>query len=365
MAIKLKELPPVLVRSYLAKSNVMLRGKPAIGKTETIEAFAEKMRERVENFKVWRFYAPTMSPMDIQGSAPDYERGVLRLFNNEALPNAYQSPDAVGVVFFGEMPNADSTTLKLLQKYANGEDMSGTLRKPAGVIVIADGNRLEDKSGVQQQGRAFWSRFEQHEVYTDANDNIEFASKADFHPFVQTFFREHPECIDNYDEVFQLNGAPKNAGTDRMSEEGKIGIWANMRAWERISNKEKAAEQIHSPLTLDEMIGNLGQGVGTAYNAHKAMLGKLASFDEVMANPDSVTIPEKMDEKYALCMVVALRAKEDQLDNVHTFGKRMPLELQAVILRYLASRKNFDLAGSTAYVNWISNGQLIKLINGR
>lgn len=370
MATKLKEMQSIIVRNYMAGANTFMRGRPAIGKTMLINAVGEAMKKRVEGFKVWTFYAPTMSPMDIQASAPDYERGTLRLFNNEALPNAYITPDAKGIVFFGEFPNADPTTAKLLQKYVNGEDMSGVLRKPDGVVVVADGNRLEDKSSVQQQGRALLSRFEQHEVYTDAQDNIEYAGKHAWHPLVQTFFKEHPDLIDNYDEVFETQGARNGqraagAKNDQLSEEGKLGIWANMRSWERISKKEYIADQLKSPLTLAELTGNLGMGVGTAYDAHKRVIAKLASFEDIMASPTTVPLPKAPDELFALLMLVALRCQEDQLDAVKKFGERLPLDMQAAMLRNMAVRKGFNLAASKAYVEWISNRELTALLNGR
>lgn len=373
MAVRLKELPAILVRNYIAGVNTFARGKPAIGKTCTINAFVEQMKKKVPDFKCWLFYAPTMSPMDIQASAPNYETGMLALYNNAALPNAYQTPDAKGVLFLGELPNTDPATAKLLQKYINGEDMSGVLRKPDGIMVIADGNRIEDKSSVQQQGRAFMSRLEQLEVYTEPSDNVEFAAKSAWHPFVQTFFKDNPALIDNYDEVFETSSAARqrsqaakqNNGGDLMSEEGKLGIWANMRSWERISKKEYAADELKSPVTLAEAAGNLGTGVGAAYEAHKKILNGLTSFDDIMLDPDNAKMPTAMDETYSLAMLVALRCKEDQLENVRRFGSRMAPELQAVILRTLAMRKGFNLTGSPAYMTWISNKDLTALLNGR
>jgi hypothetical protein len=364
MAIKLKEMTPILIRNYMARTNTFFSGKPALGKTETIEAFVAKMQQRIENFRAWYFYAPTMSPMDIQASAPDPETGLLRLYNNEALPNAYREPDATGIMFLGELPNADPTTAKLLQKYVNGEDMSGVLRKPKGVIVIADGNRIEDKSGVQQQGRAFMSRFEQHEVYSDANDNTEYASKHAWHPMVQTFFKDNPTLIDNYDAVFQTSAAAA-APTQTQSEEGRRGIWANMRSWERISRKEYAADEIDSPVTLAECVGNLGTGVGTAYDAHKRVLASLVSFDTIMADPHNAQVPTAMDEVYQVAMIVSLRCKSDQMPAVRAYGERLPLEMQAVMLRQLHVRKDITIGTTDAYVKWIANPQLSKLLNAR
>lgn len=373
MAIRLKELPPVLVRNYIAGVNTFVRGKPAIGKTCTINAFVDQMKKKIPDFQCWMFYAPTMSPMDIQASAPNYETGKLSLYNNAALPNAYDTPDVKGVMFLGELPNTDPATAKLLQKYINGEDMSGVLRKPDGVMVIADGNRIEDKSSVQQQGRAFMSRFEQLEAYTEATDNTEFAAKESWHPFVQTFFKDNPALIDNYDEVFETSAAARqrsqaaraNNGGDQMSEEGKLGIWANMRSWERMSRKEYAADELHSPVTLTEAAGNLGAGVAAAYEAHKTILNGLTSFVDIMADPVNAKLPTAMDELYSLAMLVALKCAEDQIENVRVFGSRMAPELQAVILRTMTKRKGFGLANSPAYLKWISNRELSALLSGR
>lgn len=385
---RLKDMPLVLVTNYLAGVNTFMRGKPAIGKSSMIEDFVAKMRDRMapkdaagniigdSPFRIFRFYAPTMSPMDIIASAPDYERkdaNVLKLYANEALPNAHTDPDMKGAVFFGELPNADPATMKLLQKYVNGEDMSGVLRKPDGVVVIADGNRLEDKSGVQQQGRAFLSRFEQIEVFVPTDDMIEYASNHAWHPTVQTFFRDNPALIDNYDEVFETSSAgnqrsldAKNSnGSNDQTEEGKLGIWANARSWERISKKEYAADTMNRQVSQNEIAGNVGTAVAAQYEAHRKIISGLASFDSIMSDPDNVTLPKKLDEQYMLSMLVALRCKPEQLPQVRTFGQRMPLEMQALLLRTMSMRKNFALSATPDYLQWIKNKDLTALLNGR
>ena len=373
MAIKLNSLSSVLVRNYLAGVNTFVRGKPAIGKTQTINAFVEQIRKKIPDFKCWTFYAPTMSPMDIQASAPNYETHKLELFNNSALPNAYDTPDAKGVVFLGELPNADPATSKLLQKYINGEDMSGVLRKPDGVHIIADGNRIEDKSGVQQQGRAFMSRMEQLEVFVEAQDNLDYAAKCGWHPTVQLFFKDNLALIDNYDEVFetsaaaaQRSAAAKQAnGNNAQAEEGKLGIWANMRAWERISKKEYIADELGVSVTLAEVAGNVGAGVAAAYEAHKKVIGALPAFEKVMASPDKAPLPKRLDEVYQMAVIIALKCTEAQLKAVKVYAERMPLELQAVVLRTLSTRKGFSIATTPEFKDWISNAELTSLIAGR
>lgn len=372
MATRLKDLHKVFIRNYVARVNTFCAGKPAIGKSQCIEAFAAKMREKMPDFKVWQFYAPTMSPMDIQASAPNYDTHKLEMFNNAALPNAYDDADMTGVVFLGEFPNADPATAKLLQKYVNGEDMSGCLRKPTGVVVIADGNRIEDKSGVQQQGRALMSRFEQHDVFVDANDNMEYASQQTWHPTVQTFFKDNPALIDNYEDVFETKDAARQRSAQAQatngnatSEEGKRGIWANMRAWERISKKEYAADQMNMKVELSEIAGNVGMAVAAQYGAHRDIISKLAAYQEIVADPENAKCPEVMDEQYMMSMMIALKCKIEDFAQVKTYAMRLPLEFQAVVLREMTKRKGFNLSNQPEYTKWITNKELTNLITGR
>lgn len=371
-ALKLKDTPNVLLRAYVARTNVFLASKPAVGKTDTVNVFIRKMQQKVEGFKVWTFYGPSMSPTDIQMAMPDTTTGTMRIFHNSQLPNSYENPDQVGVVFIGEMPNTDPTTLKQLQKYCNGEDMNG-LRKPEGVMVIADGNRLEDKAGVLQQGRALMNRFLTIDVYTEAEDCMEYALKHEWHPVVQSFFREYPHLIDNYEEVFQTSESAKvqaeknrrNGGHDAQAEEGKRGIWASMRGWNRVSNLEMAADELGQTLTMPEIMGSVGTGPAAQYQAHKSMLGKLASYAEIVAKPEKVPVPSKMDEVYALSMICAIRCNMADLPAVYKFCKRLPYDIQAFVLRTMLLRKNFNLLGTAEYREWIMDPQLNSLINAR
>lgn len=353
----LKQLPPVLRRAYLAGANVFLQGKPGIGKTETVQAFAKMMAQQIEGFTLWPFYAPTMSPVDIQAAMPDNDSGTLRVFNNDSLPNAYTHPDAVGVVFLGEMPNADPATLKLLQKYVNGEDMNGVLRKPLGVRVIADGNRTEDKSGALQQGRAFLNRFEILEVGSTAEDNCQFALENAWHPTVQAFMRQFPQYIDNYDEVFAVG---KDTGT---YEEGRRGLWASMRGWNRVSALEYVAEGANEELTLSEIAGSVGSGVGSQYVTYKQMVERLISLEDIIKAPDTAVIPTKIDERYALAMLLSLRARSEHLGAVATFGRRLPADMQVVMIRAIVGRPEIDRK-DRSFVDWLLSKELAPMLQG-
>lgn len=364
--IKLKELPAVISRSLLARTNLWVWGEPGLGKTDTLNESARQLRSRIEAMYHGSFYVPTMSPTDIQCAMPNVDTKMMDIYSNAALPNAYTHPDLIGFVHFGEAGNADSATGKLLQKYVNGEDMNGCLRKPDGVIVVCDGNRLQDKSGVIQQGRALLNRFEHIDVYTDVMDNREYADHAGFHPTVQSFFKDNPDHINNYSLVFE-GDSPKRKDKKAeeiavYTEEGKRGIWASMRGWKRVSDKEYAAHQLHSTLSVNEIAGSVGTSVAMLYEAQRNAINLLARIEDIRADPKKAKLPTKASEVFAQACVVALMCEEKDLPVVKTYCSRMAYDFQSVVLRKLTQRKNFNLIENGTYTQWIDDPQLKALM---
>lgn len=318
--ITMSALKDVLRIAYLNNINLFIAGHPGIGKTRTIEAFAAEQQKENPDFQVHVFYAPTMTPIDIQATMPDQESGSLRFYNNDALPNAYKDPDVQGIIFFGELPNADPTVVKALQKYVNGEDMNGCLRKPAGLRVVVDGNRLEDRSGVLQQSLAFLSRFMRVEVEPIAEQSIDYMLENRWHPSVIAFLKQSPMYIDRYEAAF----------TGEIAEEAKRGVWASMRSWERVSAIEWWAEKEDTSYPPVFLTGNVGEGVAMQYLAYKDVLSKLATKEDIIRNPEEVQIPEEITEKYALTYMLALRIEPGEVAAAVKFLLRLDAELQVL-----------------------------------
>ena len=352
--ITMDSLNEVLGIAYENRINLFITGRPGIGKTSLISAFAASQPETNPDFQIHVFYAPTMTPIDIQATMPDQESGVLKFYNNEALPNAYTDPDMEGVIFFGELPNADPTVVKSLQKYVNGEDLNGCLRKPDNLRVIADGNRLEDRSGVLQQARAFLSRFMHVEVEPAAEQSIDYMLRNNWHPSVIAFLKQSPALIDKYEDAFGARG----------TEEAKRGIWASMRSWERVSGLEWWAENNDTRVSDVFLSGNVGTAVAGQYQAYKDVLSKLATKEEVLGNPEGVALPEELSEIYALTYMVALRCLPHEVNAAIQFLMRLPAELQVLGARLLLANPEVKQKAlqNQAFLSFITSSKMSSLL---
>lgn len=363
-AIHIKQFPRELTLSYAAGTNLLVKSKPAVGKSETIRATAKTMGERVEGFKVWAFDMTTANPNDLLAYMPNEKTHKLECYENNTLPNAYDNPDAKGFVYIDEVLNGDPTTVKVFQKYINGEDVGARLRKPDGVICIMASNRLIDRAGVMQQSRAFLRRTEQIELYSDAAHNLKFAEAAGWYPVIIEFLKKFPALIDNYDSVFdaetQKSGKIAAGDVEEMNEEGKQGIWANMASWTRISKLEYAAQSLKMEMNPMRFTSNVGKAVGTQYNTYRAMFDKIASVEEILRDPKKVAIPEKMDQLFVMVSMLAQLVPQDQVKQAAVFLDRLQGDIKAMAIRRMVKRSQkdraaFDIGSTKEYKVWMQD----------
>ena len=374
-SIHIREVRKEIAISFTAGTNLMLISEPGLGKTMEAERAAADIMSRVAGAKLWKFDVGTANPNDLCAYMPDLKTGKLQVYPNGVLPNAYDDPDQTGIVLFDEVLNADNMTLKMFQKYINGEDISGKLRKPVGVIVVMMSNRLSDKAGVIQQSRAFLRRTEQLQVYSDPAHNHRYADENAFFPVVVKFFEKFPQCISNYDQVYyqpRLGTADALNRDDReaATEEGKNGIWANMGSWERVSKLEYAAQQFGKQLNPSRVIANVGRVVGQSYVVYRAMFDKMATYKQIVADPKNAPIPTKIDELYITVNMLTMMIDEAEIEPAAKYINRLQGDIRSmaihrIIRREQRSKGSFVVSSSKAFEKWVTDPVLQDLFGGK
>lgn len=363
-AVHIKHFNRELALSYAAGTNLMGLSKPSVGKTETTIATAKQMAERIDGFKVWYYDMTTANPNDLIAYMPNDKTHKLEGYESVSLPNAYDDADLKGFVMLDEALNGDPTTVKVFQKYINGENIAGRLRKPDGVICVLLSNRMQDKAGVMQQSRAFLRRTEQLEVFSDAPHNLKFMEAAGWYPVVVEFLKKFPHLIDNYDEVFDTDVQKEKKlskdDIEEKSEEGKRGIWANMGSWTRISKLEYAAKNLHIEMNPARFLSNVGKAIGTQYNTYRATFDKIASVEEILKNPKGVAVPEKMDQLYVMVCMLAQLVPQANVKEAGIFIDRLQGDIRAMAIRRLVKRSQkdrsaFDIGATKEYKAWMQD----------
>ncbi len=337
----LADLPAIIRRAVRTGTNVNVTGEPGLGKTSAIMQTVEAMQKDDPEFGLWVVYTPALSPTDFVCMMPDTKTNRLKSYHNAALPNAYDTPDLKGIVFLGERANGDPATNKVLQKYENNEDLGG-LRKPKGVIIVADSNRIGDRSGTVQQSLALISRSRQINVDVDAAVTLRYFEKNGVNPYVMAYLGYRKEHVSTFDTLIKSKG---------------YGVWANPRAWERLAGAMDDADANEETLSHEEIIGDIGEPVGREFIAFLHAATQLVSYDEIVAMPMTAPTPEKLSDVYAVVAMLSATTQGIDFPNVRKYVERFGTEVQVLYMRLLVSSKGKHKAGcfqTKAYKEWFS-----------
>ena len=372
--IHINNVQSELAISFAAGINTLYQSPPARGKSQEVARGSKAIAATMagEEFSLFYIDMLTATPNDVMAWMPDVDTGKLVCYPNESLPNAYKTPNLRGILVADEMLNGDMTTNKVYQKYFNGDDVGGQLRKPDGVMVVGMSNHLGSQCGVMAQSVAFLSRFEQLTVYSDPAHNTRFAEDRQWWPAILQFFKDNPSLIDNYEEAFGVDKDEKGKNKNEralMSEEAKAGIWANMRSWERVSRLEYAAASFSRTLNPQRCLASLGRGVGTLYNVWRAQYDKLASFGEIISNPTGAAIPKKLDELHITVGMLTRLVSLAQLPSLGKYIDRLPGDFRAMAVMRLSKRSllepTFAVASTKTYQEWMRDSEISAMFSGK
>jgi hypothetical protein len=361
----MQQMDTIVRRALRCRYNVGFLSQPALGKTYKLNEIATSLQTEDPTFFFEHIDCGTLAPTDLVMSMPDMvEKDIARLVDGR-LPNAYKLPNVCGLIYWGEWMLAGLEVNRGLQKLINHEDCGG-FRLPHGIINVMDGNRQKDRSGAQTQSRALMSRIEVWELEYDPEYALSVMKV--YHERVAAFAIRNPGCIDNYSDIFEND---KREGNDLGLVEGKRGVWANLRSWDRVSRKMRDADETGIGLIPGEVEVNVGSGIAATFHAFCAMLDKLATLEEIIAKPDKVDVPSKMDEQYALSTMLALLVNKDSFTPISVYMNRYRHEIQTVFFRTmndrLARQKDGNasaIKSSKEYKTWITSKHISDLLRG-
>jgi len=362
----MSQIDHLLERAVRTKQNIRFLSKPGIGKTTKIMQFIARKKQENPDFYAAVYDGGTMSPSDLIMAMPNVGNGTIDKLTDADLPNFYETPDLVGVIYFGEWQLMGLETAKGAQKIINHEDYAVGKRIPPGVICVADGQRLVDRSGAQADSRAIARRFTTYTMDMDAEYGLDVA-KAHFHTKVAAFLIRNPGQLDNYEDVFEK----ERSANDLTLQEGKHGAWAYLGSWAKVSDVLFDGERSGAVVYPEELQACLGSGVANSFEIFCQMLDKLATMEDIIAHPDKALVPDRMDEMYALATMLALTVNVESFKPIAIYQQRYPDELQAVFFRLMNDRLTKNKTAETAiirgtkeYKEWITAKHITKLLIG-
>ena len=186
----------------------------------------------------------------------------------------------------------------LLERRINGHTF------PDHVTFIACTNRREDRAAVSGILEPVKSRF--HTILNldvDIEDWIKWAIQNNIHPVMQAFIRFRPELLFDFTPTGDMTNSP----TPRT-----------------VANVARLyADKYPHETELELYQGAAGEGFAIEFLAFAKIYRKAVSPAKVIADPDSITIPEDPAVLYALCGAVANLSRTETMPQIIKFAERL------------------------------------------
>ncbi|WP_075878608.1 ATP-binding protein [Vreelandella massiliensis] len=258
---------------------VMLWGAPGVGKSAIVRKVAEEQGIGFIDIRLAQ-----REPVDLRGlPVPDNERGVVDWLLAGEWP---RDPNSRGILLFDELTAADRSLQVAAYELILDRRLGDLYRLPPGWLVVAAGNRLEDRAVAQTFSSALANRFCHLNLTPDLDNWTRWARSEGLHPEVIAFLRFRPECF------FSMEGAV---------EQG----WPSPRSWARVAQSLRQADSLPADVQALIVHGLVGEGAGTEFLAFRDWALKLPDIPAMLAGKVPIQIPERADQRYAFCAGLA------------------------------------------------------------
>lgn len=309
--MKPKELRRFLSFTITNKENVLIKGKPGIGKSDIVaQACQDAGYELIISHPV------VSDPTDYKGmpfqdgkKADFLPFGELERIIKATKPTVYFLDD------LGQAPSSVQAACMqlLLARCINNFKVSDK------VTFIAATNRKEDKAGVTGILEPVKSRFASIvELTVSTEDWCEWAVANNMPHELISFLRFRPDMLDK--------DAP--ASKDIVNSHSPRTI----ASLGRLQNKGVPID-----LRYEAFKGAAGEGFAAEYISYLALYTKLPTFEQILSDPSRIEIPSDPSLLFALSGLVSSKADLKNIDKLMQFIERMPVEMQVATIKNMAS----------------------------
>ena len=330
-SIKPTDLVNELKANALSRIPSMVWGPPGIGKSEIAYEFAKDV-----NAKVFELRANLFDPVDVRGGLKVVEMKDGTYRTRYGVPEDYPDSNYQGtiVLLIDELPNAPKATQNaLLQLTLNYR--IGTYELPENTIIIAAGNRAQDRAAVHEMPTPVKNRFAHYLLEANIDDWAGWALRNNVADSIISFLRYRPSLLHSIDTQGEAFPSP--------------------RTWAMLDRK--------LPHMTDEFYGCaslVGDGPAGEYLAFKAIYTKVPDIDDLIANPTTTKVPDETSVLYAIAGALAAYSSPANFAAIMKYAKRMPAEYQVVIVRDSIA-KDRSLITSDEYKSWAATNAEVLL----
>ena len=277
--VELKDVPG-LIATIGHHRTVMLRGEPGIGKSTVLKLLQKEFGDAYDYIYV---DCPVMDVSDIVMRIPDHNTRTLQSYVSELFKLGSSKPK---MIMLDEVTKAN----KLLQVIFTRlmlERTVGDTSLPAGSIVFATGNNVSDGVGDTLSAHVINRLCIVNVRKPDAARWNLWATDNGISRIVRSWVAMNPSCLASYLDGGQEENPyifnPTRPVTSFVTPRSLVG------ADEVVKNRDKLGTYV----TQAALAGLCGAAFADNFAAFMSMEKELVSVKDIIANPDTVSLPEK------------------------------------------------------------------------
>ncbi len=262
---------------------VFLWGPPGIGKSDIVKQIGQDTGREVIDIRL-----PLWEPTDIKG-IPYYNSDSKTMV--WAPPSELPSdPDSKAIIFLDELNSAPPAVQAAAYQLVLNRAV-GTYKLPAGVDIVAAGNRDGDKGVTYRMPAPLANRFLHLEMKVDFDDYQEWATMNKIHPEVVGYVSFAKQ--DLYD--FDPKGSSKS--------------FATPRSWSFVSDLLGDDDTDTDTLT-DLVSGAIGDGLAVKFMAHRKIAGRLPKAEDILDGKVKDLSIKEVSAMYSLTVSLCYELKD-------------------------------------------------------
>lgn len=314
------------LQSYLVP---LLVGSPGGGKSQIVYQLANKYKLKLIDFRLAQCDPTDLAGFpQIIGTKSDYVPMQHFPIKGDPVPEGYEG----WLLFLDELTSAPPAIQAAAYKLIL-DRMVGSHHLHENVFIAGAGNLETDNAIVQSMSTALQSRLIHLEYRIDSEEWLDWAIRNGVDYFITDYIRFSP------DKLFTFR--PDHS--DRT--------YACPRTWEMAHKLIKTFGSYQHPSILPALAGTLSEGVAREFLAYITIYDQLPKMQDILRDPEGITIPDEPSVLYALSGSISHNAKADNYDQVMKLIKRLPAEFQVVTLRDTIRRNN-SMMNHSAIINW-------------
>jgi hypothetical protein len=270
-------------RAIKMRRAVFLWGPPGIGKSDIVKQIGDDAGREVIDVRL-----ALWEPTDIKG-IPYYnaDMGTMTWAPPAELPT---DPNSTAIIFLDELNSAPPAVQAAAYQLILNKRV-GTYKLPAGVDIVAAGNRDGDRGVTYRMPAPLANRFVHLEAKVDFDDWQDWATLNKIHPEVVGYVGFAKQDLYDYD--------PKSSSK----------AFATPRSWSFVS--DLLGDDDCDTDTLHNLIaGAVGDGLATKFMAHRKVAGRMPKAADILDGKVKGLEIKEVSAMYSLTVSLCYELKD-------------------------------------------------------